>query len=91
MTAGDGDAGAVWVFLLRFDLAHNHGMANFMTAVLRNVSELHEFEGVCVFHALLSWDFRTFSDALADPSKFVGIGGVTNSGEPGLFAQLSVL
>ena len=32
-----------------------------------------------------------FSDALEDPSKFVGIGGVPNSGELGVFAQLSVL
>ena len=91
MTASDGDAGVVWVFLVRFYLAHNHGMANFMPAVLRNVCKLDEFEGVCAFHALLSWAFRTFSDALAEPSKFVGIGGVPNLGELGVFAQLSVL
>ena len=53
--------------------------------------ELDDFEGVCAFHALLPWDFRTFSDALAELSKFVGIGGVPNLGEPGVFAQLSVL
>ena len=91
MIAGDGDAGAVWVFLLRFDLAHNHVMVNFMHVVLRNVCELDEFEGVCVFHALLPWDFRTFSNALAKPSKLVGIGGVPNSGKLWVFAQLSVL
>ena len=91
MTAGDGDAGAVWVFLMRFDLAHNHGMANFMPAVLSNFCELDEFEGVCAFHALLPWAIRTFSDALAETSKFVGIGGVPNSGKLGVFAQLSVL
>ena len=91
MTASDGDAGAVWVFLMRFDLAHNHGMANFMPAGLRNFYEMDEFEGVCAFHALVPWAFRTFSDALAEPSKFVGIGGVPNSGELGVFAQLSVL
>ena len=91
MTAGDVDAGAVWVFLMMFDLAHNHGMANFMPAVLRNFFELDEFEGVCAFQTLLPWAFRTFSGALAEPSKFVGIGGVPNSGKLGMFARLSVL
>ena len=91
MTDGDGDAGVVWVFLVRFDLAHNHGMANFMPAGLRNVCELDEFEGICAFYALLTWAFRTFSDALAEPSQFICIGGVPNSGKLGVFAQLSVL
>ena len=91
MTAGYGDAGAVWVFLVRFDLAYDHGMANFMPAVLRNVCELDAFEGVCAFHALLPWAVRTFSDALAEPSKFVGIGGVPNLGELRVFAQLYIL
>ena len=91
MTACDGDTGEVWVFLVRFELTHNHGMENFMPAVLRNVCKLDDFEDVCAFHALLLRAFRTFSDALAEPSKFVGIGGVPNSGELGVFAQLSVL
>ena len=91
LTAGDGDAGAAWVFLVRFHLTDNHEMANFMPTVLRNVRELDEFEGICAFHALLPWDFRTFSNALAEPSKFVGIGGVPDLGEIGVFAQLSVL
>ena len=91
MTAGNGDAGAVWVFLVRFDLTHNHGMENFMPAVLRNVCELDEFEGICAFHALLPWAFRTFSNILAEPSKFVGIGGVPDSGKLGVFAQSYLL
>ena len=86
MTAGDGDAGAIWVFLVRFDLAYYHGMANFMPTVLRNVRELDEFEGICAFHVLLPWAFRTFSNALAEPSKFVGIGGVPDLGELRVFA-----
>ena len=68
LTAEDSDAGAVWVFLVRFNLADNHGMANFMLTVLRNVRELDELEGICAFHALLPWAFRTFSNALAEPS-----------------------
>ena len=91
MTAEDSDAGAVWVFLVSFDLSYYHGMENFMPAVLRNVCELDEFEGVRAFHALLPWAFRTFSDALAETSKLDGIGGVSNLGERGVFVQLSVL
>ena len=91
MTTGDGDSGAVWVFLVRFDLADNHGVANFMPTVLRNVLELDELEGICAFHALLPWDLRTFSNTLAETSEFVGIGGVPDLGELGVFAQLSVL
>ena len=83
--------GAVWVFLVMFDLTDNHGVANFMPTVLRNVRELSELEGICAFHALLSWAFRTFSNTLAETSEFVGIGGVPDSGELGVFAQLSVL
>ena len=61
------------------------------TGAIRNVCDLDEFEGVCVFHALLPWAFRTFPDALAESYKFVGIGGVPNPGELGVFAQLYVL
>ena len=53
----DGDACAVWVFLVGFNLAYYHGMEIFMPSVLWNVSELDEFEGVCAFHALLPWAF----------------------------------
>ena len=60
LTAGDGDAGAVWVFFVSFDLAYNHGMENFMPAVLKNVCELDEFEGVCAFHTLLPWPLEPF-------------------------------
>ena len=91
MSAGDDDAGAVWVFVVRFDLADNHGVANFMPTVLRNVRELDEIEGICALHALLPWVFKTFSNTLAEMSEFVGIGGVPDSGELGVFAQLSVL
>ena len=66
MTSSDGDAGAVWVFLVRFDFADNHGVANFMPTVLRNVQKLDELEGICAFYALLPWAFRTFSNTLAE-------------------------
>ena len=54
-------------------------------------NELDELEGICAFHALLPWAFGTLSNTLAEPSKFVGIGGAPDSGDLGVFAQLSVL
>ena len=74
-----------------FDLAYYHGMANFISFVLWNVGELDEYEGVCAFHALLPWAFRTLTDALAESSKFIGIGGVPNVCKLGVLAKLSVL
>ena len=91
MTASDRDAGAVWVFLVRFDLADNHGVANSMPTVLRNVRKLDDLEGICDFYALLPWAFITFSSTLAETAEFVGIGGVPDSGELGVFVQLFVL
>ena len=57
LTTCDGDARAIRVFLVGFDLEYYHGMANFMMSVLWNVDELDESEGVCAFHALLPWYF----------------------------------
>ena len=91
MTTCDSDACAVWVFLVGFNLAYYHGMANFMPPVLWDVGELDEFIGVCAFHALLPWAFWTFTDALAESSKFIGIGGVPNVYKLGVLAKLSVL
>ena len=62
-----------------------------MPTVLRNVRKLDELEGICAFHALMPWAFRAFSNTLAETAEFVGIGGVPDSGELGVFAQLSVL
>ena len=86
-----GDVCAIQVFLMVFDLAYYHGMANFMSSVLWNVGKLDESEGVCDFHALVPWALLTLSNPLAESAKFIGVGGVPNSGELGVFAQLSVL
>ena len=53
LTTCGGDACVVWVFLVGFNLAYYHGMANFMLSILWNVGKLDEAGGVCAFHALL--------------------------------------
>ena len=45
------------VFFVRFDLADNHGVANFSSSVLGDILKLDEAEGVCDFHALVLGDF----------------------------------
>ena len=62
-----------------------------MPMVLRNVQKLDEIEGICAFYALMPWAFRAFSNTLTETAEFVGIGGVPDSSELGVFAQLSVL
>ena len=42
---------------MRFDLADNHGVANFVLSVLGDIRKLDEAEGVCAFHALVLWAF----------------------------------
>ena len=49
---------------MRFDLADNHGVANFVSSILRDVFKLDEAECVCAFHALLLGDYLTLSDSL---------------------------
>ena len=56
LTTSDGDARAIWVFLVRFDLVDNHGVANFVSSVLRYIHKRDEAEGACDFHALVLWD-----------------------------------
>ena len=56
-TACDGDARAIRVFLVGFDLAYHHVVEHFMSSVLWDIGELDESEGVCAFHTLLPRDF----------------------------------
>ena len=50
---------------MRFDLAGNHGVENFLSSVLRDIFKLDEAEGVCAFHTLVLGAFLTLSDSLA--------------------------
>ena len=38
---------------MRFDLADNHGVENFLSSVLGDIRKIDEAEGVCAFHALV--------------------------------------
>ena len=66
-------------------------LAVFAVCELVGLATGDELEGICAFYALLPWTFRTFSKTLAETAEFVGIGGVPDSGELEVFAQLSVL
>ena len=57
LTTCDGDAGAVGIFFVMFDLADNHGVENFFSSVLGYIRKLDEAEGVCAFHVLVIGTF----------------------------------
>ena len=57
MTTCDGDARAIGILFVRFDLADNHGVANLFSSVLGDIRKLDEAGGVCAFHALVIWAF----------------------------------
>jgi hypothetical protein len=67
--------GAVWIILLRTDLADDHGVADFLALVERDVVVDDEIEGVSTCYPLAIWS-RAGTDALAETTKFVGIGGI---------------
>ncbi len=60
----DGDVGAVWVILLRTNLADNRGVADLLALVGRDVLVVNEEEGVGAYYPLTIWR-RTQSNALA--------------------------
>ena len=64
LTTCDSDACFIGVFFMRFDLADNHGVANFFSSVLEDIFKLDEAGGVCAFHVLALGAFLTFSDSL---------------------------
>ena len=79
------------VFFVRFDLADNHGVANFSSSVLGDILKLDEEEGVYAFHALVLGAFLTLYNALAEAAKFIGIGSVPNVRKIRVLMLLAVL
>ncbi len=65
----------VWIFLLRTDLADDHGVADFLALVERDVVVVNETEGVGTCYPLAIWHMAR-TNALAETTKFVGIGGI---------------
>ena len=57
LATSDGDACSIGILLMRFDLADNHGVANFFSSVLRDIFKLYDAKGFCAFHALILGDF----------------------------------
>ena len=91
LTTCDSDARAIRIFLVRFDLADNHGVENFVSSALRDICELDESEGVCAFHALVPWAFWNFSYPLTESAKFISVWGVPNLRKLWVLTQLAVL
>ncbi len=83
----NGDVGAVWIILLRTDLADNHGVADFLALVERDVVVVNETEGVGTCYPLAIWR-RARTDASAETTKFVDIGGIPRGFVTGVTTKL---
>ena len=51
--ARDGDACTVGIFLLRSDFTRNHGVANLLSSVTRDIFRLNDVESVCALNLLV--------------------------------------
>ncbi len=76
--ASDGGVNAVGVFLLGSDFTYHFHVCDFVAAASRYVGMHNRAEGVHAFNALLVWQHRVLSNALAQASEFVSIGYVPN-------------
>ena len=52
LTTCNGDMCTIQIFLVRFDLEDNHGVANLVSSVVWDICELDELEGVCALGLL---------------------------------------
>jgi hypothetical protein len=71
----NGDLGSFRVILLRLNFTDDHGVADFLALVGRDVLVVNEEEGVGTRYPLLCW-CRARSNALADSAQLVSIGGI---------------
>ena len=69
----NGDPCAVGILFLGPYFADYPSVRDIEFAVIGNIRVVDGFEGVCAFNALLSRVGWVLSDALAEPSEFVGI------------------
>lgn len=88
--ATDSDTGAVGVILLWANLADHHGMADFLALGGRDVLVVDEKECVGTFYPLFGW-CSPRANALAEPTQFVGIGGIPNRFVAWVPTQLAML
>jgi hypothetical protein len=87
--AAIGDTGAVRIILLRTDIADDHGVADFLALVKRDVVVVDETEGVGTCYPLAIWP-RAGTDALAETTEFVGIGGIPHGFVTGVTTKLAM-
>jgi hypothetical protein len=71
------------------DLADDHGVADFLALVERDVIVVDETEGVGTCYLLAIWR-RAGTNALAEMTKFVGIGGIPRGFVMGVTMKLAM-
>ena len=57
LATSNGDVCPIGIFLMRFDLAYNHGVKNFFSSVLRDIFKTDDAEGIRALYSLVLGDF----------------------------------
>ena len=88
VVASDGDACSIWVSLLWTDFAYNIAVADFWEMISGNVSEVNNVKGVGAINWLCGEICA--SEALAEMTKFFGVGGAPDLLVLWMFDKLAV-
>ena len=51
--ARNGDTCMIWIFLLRLDFTHNHGVANLFSSITMDIFKSNDAESIRALHALV--------------------------------------
>ena len=68
----------IGLVLVRSDLVHHNSVTYLLPTVVRNIFNFHYLKGICALNALLLCPNCVATDTLTQPSKFIGIGCVSN-------------
>jgi hypothetical protein len=88
--ATDGDAGAIRIIFFLSHFTYHHGVADFLLFMGWDVMVVYKKEGVSA-HNPLCIGGSTRTDALAQPSKFIGVRSVPGGFVAGVTAELAML
>ena len=87
--ATNGDPSAIRIIFFRADFTDDHGVADLLTLVGRDVLVVNEEEGIGASNTLARWCI-TNANSLAEAAQFVSIGGVPCGLVAGIATQLAM-
>ncbi len=88
--SADGDADAIRIILFRLHFTYHHGVADFLSFMGWDVVIVYKKEAVSACN-LLCIGGSTRTNALAQPSKFIGVRSVSGGFVAGVMTELAML